>query len=402
MACAGLRFMSACSNAANVTLGADHFHRHPEFGMSGSENLQFEITLNDAPVPAAERAARMENPVFGRVFTDHMVTIRYSDDKGWHDAQVGPRKPFQMDPACAVLHYAQEIFEGLKAYRAPDGGVTLFRADQNARRFRESAERLAMPILPDDLFLRAIEELIRIDEAWVPGGEGSLYLRPFMFASEVFLGVKPASEYIFCVIACPVGAYFKGGAKPVSIWVSDDYSRAGPGGTGAAKCGGNYASSLLAQSEAIAHGCDQVVFLDTAEHRWVEELGGMNVFFVFDDGSLVTPPLGGTILPGITRDSIITLARAQGRKVEERPYSYDEWRADAASGRMVEAFACGTAAVISSIGEVRSSQGNFVIGNGGGGVAADALRSELVAIQRNQAAGPAGWVRPVELARSHA
>ncbi len=365
--------------------------------MSSNENIKFDVTLNEAALPAEERAALMADPMFGRVFTDHMVTIRWTDELGWHDAKVGPRKPFMIDPACAVLHYAQEIFEGLKAYRTQDGGVTLFRADQNARRFQKSAERLAMPVLPEALFLGAIEELIRVDQAWVPDGEGSLYLRPFMFASEAFLGVKPSSEYLFCVIACPVGAYFKGGAKPVSIWIADELSRAGPGGTGAAKCGGNYASSLAAQSEAIAHGCDQVVFLDTAEHRWVEELGGMNVFFVFDDGSLVTPPLGGTILPGITRASIITLARAQGRKVEERPFSYDEWRDGAASGRLVEAFACGTAAVVSSIGEVRSSQGNFLMGNGGNGIVADELRSELVAIQRNQAAGPDGWVRHVAL-----
>jgi len=248
------------------------------------------------------------------------------------------------------------------------------------------------------LFLQAIEELLRVDRDWVPTrADGSLYLRPFMFASEAFLGVRPATEYVFCVIACPVGAYFKGGMKPVTVWVSDDYSRAGPGGTGAAKCGGNYAASLVAQAEATRHECDQVVFLDAAEHRWVEELGGMNVFFVFDDGSMITPPLHGTILPGITRDSLMTLARATGRPVEERRYSIDEWRADAASGRLREAFACGTAAVISAIGEVRSSAGRFQITGGAMGETTQALRAQLVAIQRGAAEAPAGWVRRVQL-----
>jgi len=364
--------------------------------MSDSEQLTFKTLPNPDARTASERAALMADPPFGQVFTDHMATIRWSADSGWHDAQIRAREPFQLDPACAVLHYAQEVFEGLKAYRAPDGGITLFRPQENARRFQESSRRMAMPVLPEALFLEAIEELIRIDSAWVPVREdGSLYLRPFMFASEAFLGVRPANEYTFCVIACPVGAYFKGGMKPVKVWVSDDYSRAGPGGTGAAKCGGNYAASLLAQAEASRHECDQVVFLDAAEHRWIEELGGMNVFFVFDDGSLITPPLHGTILPGITRDSLLTLARAAGQPVEERRYSIDEWRADAASGRLREAFACGTAAVISAIGEVRSTDGRFMINGGEMGATTQALRARLVAIQRGAGAAPDGWVRRV-------
>lgn len=232
-----------------------------------------------------------------------------------------------------MLHYAQEIFEGLKAYRRDDGGVNLFRPDANARRFRNSADRMAMAPVPEAVFIEAVEQLVQIDRAWIPGGEGSLYLRPFMIANEVFLGVKPSSEYIFAVIASPVGSYFKGGPAPVSIWVSENYTRAAVGGTGAVKCGGNYAASLRAQAEAIERGCDQVVFLDAIEHRYVEELGGMNVFFVFDDGSLSTPPLG-TILPGITRDSIIALAREAGKTVREETYSIDQWRADAASGKL--------------------------------------------------------------------
>ncbi|MGE4409644.1 MAG: branched-chain amino acid aminotransferase [Sphingobium sp.] len=359
--------------------------------------MQFKITKNPAALDDAARAEAMANPAFGRVFTDHMVTIRWTADKGWHDAQVRARAPFQLDPASAVLHYAQEIFEGLKAYRTGDGGITMFRPERNAQRFIQSARRMAMPELPEELFVQACEELIRIDKAWVPGGDGSLYLRPFLFANETFLGVKPAADFIFCVIACPVGAYFKGGAKPVSVWLSEDYSRSGPGGTGAAKCGGNYAASLVAQAEAIKQGCDQVVFLDAAEHRWVEELGGMNLFFVFDDGSMLTPPLTGTILPGITRDSVIELARKQGRTVEEKRYSIDEWRADAQSGKLREVFACGTAAVIVAVGEVRSVHGDFAIGGSQTGPVTADLRDTLVAIQRNKAEGPEGWVHKVAL-----
>ena len=222
------------------------------------------------------------------------------------------RSPFQLDPASAVLHYAQEIFEGMKAYRTEEGSITLFRPEENARRFQASAKRMAMPEMPGGAVPGGGEQLVRIDREWVPSSEGSsLYIRPFMFASESFLGVRPAHSYTFCVIASPVGAYFKGGEKPISVWISDAFSRAAQGGTGAAKCGGNYAASLLAQAEAAEHGCDQVVFLDAAEHRWVEELGGMNIFFLMDDGSIVTPPLG-TILPGITRASLIRIARDAG------------------------------------------------------------------------------------------
>jgi branched-chain amino acid aminotransferase len=362
--------------------------------MSAEQSLSFSRHPGAAPVTAEARAELLKNPGFGRVFTDHMVTIRWTEGHGWRDAQVRAREPFTLDPATAVLHYAQEIFEGLKAYRTREG-VALFRPEQNARRFQASAERLAMPTLPEAVFLQAIEELVRIDADWIPGGEGSLYLRPFMFANETFLGVRPSSEYLFVVIASPVGAYFKGGKKAVSVWLSADYTRAATGGTGAAKCGGNYAASLLAQAEAMKHGCDQVVFLDAAERRWVEELGGMNIFFAFDDGSLLTPPLGGTILPGITRDSLIALARREGREVREERYSIDQWREDAASGRLREAFACGTAAVVSPIGEIKAKDGGFAIGNGEGGPITDGLKAKLVGIQRGDAADDEGWVRKI-------
>jgi len=359
------------------------------------ETIAFSRKLTSKPVAADARTELLKDPGFGRVFTDHMVTIRWTKDRGWHDAQVGAREPITLDPAAAVLHYGQEIFEGLKAYTRSDGSIALFRPDQNARRFQASAVRMAMPELPEAVFLQAVEELVKIDQAWIPGGEGSLYLRPFMFATEAFLGVRPSHECLFVLIASSVGSYFKGGAKAVTVWLSDRYTRAAEGGTGAAKCGGNYAASLLAQSEAIEHGCDQVVFLDAAEHRWVEELGGMNVFFVFDDGSMTTPPLSGTILPGITRDAIITLARKEGRTVREERYSIEQWRADAASGKLREAFACGTAAVISAIGKIKSTSGDILIGDGMGGPITAALRAKLVGIQRGEIADTEGWVRKV-------
>jgi branched-chain amino acid aminotransferase len=320
------------------------------------QEWQFSASTHPNPTAAATIAAAIESPGFGTVFSDHMVTVQWTNDAGWHDAVITDRKPFQLDPAAAVLHYAQEIFEGLKAYKLEDGAVALFRPEQNAKRFIKSAERLAMAPVPESLFLQAIEMLIRADKAWVPGGDGSLYIRPFEFASETYLGVRPSHKYTFCVIASPVGAYFKGGKSGITVWVTDSYTRASMGGTGAAKFGGNYANSLLAQAEATRHGCDQVVFLDAAEHRWVEELGGMNVFFVMADGTLVTPPLGGTILPGVTRMSLITLAQEQGLKVEERLYAFDQWREDAASGQVKEVFACGTAAVISATCGIRAAR----------------------------------------------
>lgn len=357
----------------------------------------FPFEANPNPVDPSERAARLVDPGFGRVFTDHMVTIRYSDDKGWYDAKVGPRAPLSLDPATAVLHYAQEIFEGLKAYRLADGGMALFRPEQNARRFQRSAKRLAMPELPEEMFLQACKQLVDVDKNWFPPIDGgSIYLRPFMIASEVFLGVKPSAEYLFMVIASAAGNYFKSGAPAISIWVSEHYTRAAPGGTGAAKCGGNYAASLVAQSEAIKQGCDQVVFLDAAEHRWVEELGGMNLFFLFDDGSIVTPPADGTILEGITRDSVLTLARAQGLNVREERYAIDQWRADAESGRLVETFACGTAAVVTPVGKVQSAKGSFTIGAGGPGQMTQQIRSQLVDIQRGIAADAHGWVQRID------
>lgn len=362
--------------------------------MTHDDSLDFTIEQNSSPVADADRAKLLENPGFGNLFTDHMAVIRYTEGQGWHDAKVTARAPIPMDPASSVLHYAQEIFEGMKAYRLADGTTALFRPEENARRFQASARRMAMPELPEEVFLKSVEALVDIDRDWFPSAEGgSLYLRPFMFASEVFLGVRPAKEYLYMVIASPVGAYFKAGASAITIWVSDDYSRAAPGGTGAAKCGGNYAASLVAQAEAIAKDCDQVVFLDAAEHRWVEELGGMNLFFVMDDGRLITPPLTGTILPGITRESIMTLAREEGLDVSEEAYSIDQWRDDAVSGKLRETFACGTAAVVTAVGTVRSETGEFTIGSGGPGQLTEKLRMRLVDIQRGLTEDKHGWVK---------
>lgn len=359
--------------------------------------LAFQTEPNLHAVDPAARAALIADPGFGRVFTDHMVMIRYSDTLGWHEARVTARAPLSLDPATAVLHYAQEIFEGMKAYRLENGAMALFRPDANAARFAASARRMAMPEIPQDLFIESVRALVDIDRAWFPDVEGgSLYLRPFMFASEVFLGVKPSAEYIYLVIASSVGGYFKGSAPAISLWVSQDYTRAGPGGTGAAKCGGNYATSLVAQAEAIKLGYDQVVYLDVAERRWIEELGGMNMFFVFDDGSIQTPPLTGTILPGITRDSLITLARGQGIVVREEPYAIDQWRDDANSGRLTEAFACGTAAVVTPVGRVGSPQGEFTIGAGGAGQMTQKLKAMLVEIQRGTAADQHNWVHLID------
>jgi branched-chain amino acid aminotransferase len=354
----------------------------------------FVKSRHPAPVPAEARAAAIADPRFGTVFTDHMVVLDYDADRGgWHRASVEPRAPIALDPAASVLHYAQEIFEGMKAYRHPDGSIALFRPGENARRFNHSARRMAMPELPEELFLESLRQLLAVDADWVPHGEGaSLYLRPFMFASEAFLGVRPARQFKFMVIASPAGAYFKSGHGAVKIWVSRDYVRAAPGGTGAAKTGGNYAASLVPQAEGIEKGCDQVVFLDAVERRWIEELGGMNLFFVFADGTVITPPLTGTILPGITRESLITLLRDEGLDVREEPYAIDQWREDAASGRLVETMACGTAAVVTPVGAVLDGDSEFTIGGGGTGQITGKMRDMLTGIQTGRRPDPHGWV----------
>ncbi|POX67123.1 branched chain amino acid aminotransferase [Microbacterium sp. Ru50] len=354
---------------------------------AGLEPLEFTVTRNLAAAPAARRDEILANPGFGTHFTDHMVDICWSVRGGWHRPRVQPYGPITLDPAAAVLHYGQEIFEGIKAYRHADGSVHTFRPDQNGRRLQRSARRLALPELPVEWFIQSLRELIAVDGGWVPSGaDQSLYLRPFMFAKEAFLGVRPANKVAYYLIASPAGAYFTGGVKPVSIWLSEDYARAGKGGTGAAKTGGNYASSLLPQAEAYENECDQVVFLD--QDRNVEELGGMNVVFVYKDGTIVTPQ-SDSILEGITRDSILQLARDRGHKVEGRAVSLDEWRQGVASGDIVEVFACGTAAVVTPIGVLK---GRDFFDEQPVGELALSLREELTDIQYGRREDKHGWL----------
>jgi branched-chain amino acid aminotransferase len=364
--------------------------------MTMPDALELAVELNTTPRDATERAALLTEPGFGRVFTDHMATATWTASDGWRDAKVRPYGPLSLDPATSFLHYGQAIFEGFKAYRQPDGSVATFRPEQNAARFQRSASRLALPELPVDWFVGLADALIRTDRDWVPGGgEASLYLRPLMLGTEVALGVKPSGEALFVILASPAGAYFAGGVKPVTIWLSEEYVRASPGGTGGAKCAGNYAASLVAQQEAIANGCDQVAFVDSVERRWVEELGGMNLFFVRADGSIVTPELTGTILEGVTRDAILTLAGELGHKVEERRVDIAEWRDGVRDGEVAEVFACGTAAVITPVGALRWRGGEAVTGDGGTGPVTARLRAALLDIQQGRTPDTHGWLHPV-------
>lgn len=348
------------------------------------------------PLTAVERERLLANPGFGRVFTEHMLRAGWTAETGWSALELVDYAPLALDPGTAVLHYAQAVFEGLKAFRQQDGGVAAFRPDAHAARFRTSARRLALPELPEKTFLEAIDTLLRADHEWVPSApDQSLYLRPLMFASEVSLSVHPSTEVTFLLIASPSGSYFPRGVKPVTVWVTEDFSRATPGGTGAAKTGGNYAGGLLADAQAAEKGCDQVVWLDSQEHRWVEEMGGMNLFFVYGKGSqarLMTPALTGTLLPGITRDSLLKLGRDMGFAVEEGRISVDEWRAGCEDGTLTEVFACGTAAVITPVGAARSTHGSWLIGDGGAGEVSMHLRKALVDIQRGAAPDPHHWL----------
>jgi len=343
-----------------------------------------------------ERDRILADPGFGRYFTDHMFLSEWTPDRQWHDPRVVPYGPLSLDPATAVLHYAQEIFEGLKVYSHADGSAWLFRPEANGARMQRSSVRLALPELPLEWFLGSIRSLVETDRDWVPfGEEKSLYLRPFMFASEVFLGVRPSQHVTYSLIASPAGPYFSEGVKPVSIWLSERYSRAGAGGTGAAKCGGNYAASLLPQREASEQGCAQVAFLDSVEHRWVEELGGMNLYFVRADGSIVTPELGDSILEGVTRDSIMRLAADLGHEVVERRVGIDEWRDGVAGGEIAEVFACGTAAVVTPVGTLKWNGGEATAGDGEIGKVTATIRQALVDIQYGRSEDPYGWMTRV-------
>lgn len=365
----------------------------------GTTDLEIDLRPTSSQLPADERARRVADPGFGRYFTDHMVTVQWSAGRGWYAAQLRPYSPFDIDPATMALHYGQLIFEGLKAYKQVDGTIALFRPHENARRFQRSAARLALPQLPEPLFIDAIHALVGQDREWVPDShEHSLYLRPFMVATEVGLGVRPAEECLFVLIASPAGSYFPQGVKPVTVWLSEDYTRAAPGGTGEAKCAGNYAGSLVAQAQAAEQGCDQVVWLDVVEHRWVEEMGGMNLFFVYGSGStacLMTPSLTGTLLPGVTRDTLLTLAKDLGHGVEEGRISVEEWQAGNADGSITEVFACGTAAVVTPVGAVRKAGAQWSVGDGRPGPVSMRLRRALLDIQYGAAPDPHGWVHKI-------
>jgi branched-chain amino acid aminotransferase len=353
--------------------------------------IQFEINPSQTRVPAADRARILEAPGFGQVFTDHMITLRWTAERGWHDGKLEPYGPFSLDPATSVFHYGQELFEGLKAYRQGSGSIVMFRPRANAARFNVGCRRMAMPELP--------ELLVAQDKDWIPAGEGnSLYLRPFMIATQRGLGVNhPSSEYLFCVIASPAAAYF-GASATVKVWLSEDYTRAAPGGTGHVKCGGNYAAAFAAQQQAVEKGCDQVVWLDAAEHEWVEEMGGMNLYFVYGSGSdarIVTPTLTGSLLPGITRDSLLRLAPTLGVPATEGRISVSSWRDDCARGELTEVFACGTAAVVTPVGAVEGASGGWTIGDGTPGPVTQRLKAELIGIQYGHKPDPFGWAHKV-------
>lgn len=356
-----------------------------------------DIAVSQRPDPTGEDrlAEILANPGFGTQFTDHMLTVEWTPERGWHDARIEAYGPLTLDPACAVLHYAQEIFEGMKAYRREDGSIWTFRPEANGERLRRSARRLALPELPVEDFVATVDALVQVDQRWVPdsAGEKSLYLRPFMFASETFLGVRPAKHVTYMVIASPAGSYFTKGPTPISLWLTEEYTRAGRGGMGAAKTGGNYASSLVAQQEAMDHGCDQVVFLDGQEGTYVEELGGMNLYFVHADGRVTTPALG-TILEGITRGSIIELLGKMGRTVEERRFAITEWQEGVASGDIVEVFACGTAAVVTPVGSLSWDGGRTPEVTEAGELTMQ-VRQALVDVQYGRAEDTFGWMHRV-------
>lgn len=356
----------------------------------------FRVLRSTTPRTAERRTELLQDPGWGRVFTDHMVTLAYEPGRGWHDGAVRAFEPLEFYPSTSVFHYGQAIFEGLKAYHRPDGSVAVFRPERNARRFAASARRLAMPELPEELFLESLRALVAQDRNWVPQRSGhSLYLRPLEIATDAELMTRPSRTYLYTLFASPVASYFEHGVQPVTVWLNTDYPRAAPGGTGAAKFAGNYAGGMLGHALAVENGCDQVVWLDSREYRYIEEMGGMNIFFVLSDGRLVTPELTGTILPGVTRDSILALGRDLGLTVEERRISIDEWRDGAADGTVVEAFACGTAAVVTPIGQVKSSTGSFAVADGRPGPVTVQLFDRLLGIQQGTVPDPHGWMVPL-------
>ena len=350
-----------------------------------------DLQKTSTPISDEERSAALADPGFGRYYTDHMALANYTEGRGWENPRIVPTANFSLHPAASVLHYGQEIFEGLKAYRHDDDSVWLFRPERNAMRFVGSAMRLQMAPLPEEIFLASIMELVDLERAWVPEntGEQSLYIRPFQIADEPYLGVREAHKYLYAVLTTPAGAYYP---DPVKLWITPNYTRAAKGGTGTAKCGGNYAASLAAAAEAQEHGCGQVLYTDGAEHTWLEECGTMNFMMVTADGELVTPALG-SILDGVTRKSILTLAPDHGLTAVERPVSIHELRDGLANGHITEVFACGTAAVITPVGELRWDGGSAPSTAGAeGGEVTRTIRQTLLDIQYGVAEDTRGWM----------
>ena len=333
---------------------------------------------------------------FGRTFTDHMFTMEYDENKGWHDPKVVPYQPLELDPAAACCHYGQTTFEGLKAYRSNNGAL-LFRPEKNAERFNNTNRRMCIPEMDPEFFVQAIKEAVRVDQDWIPAKEGtSLYIRPFILANEVYLGLKPSSHYKFVIIMSPVAAYYPQGIKPTRIYVETEYVRAVRGGTGSAKTGGNYAGSLKAQSSAADKGYDEVLWLDGVEREYVEEVGAMNVFFKID-GKIVTPELGGSVLPGITRDSVITMLEDWDYDVEVRKISIEDIAQAYKDGRLEEAFGTGTAAIISPIGELNYNGLKMEINDFETGEVASKLYKTLTGIQTGEIEDPYDWTEEIPL-----
>ncbi len=350
--------------------------------------LDIKYNLTDSP---KEKPAKGANLGFGHVFTDHMFVMNYTEGKGWHDPRIEPFHEISLSPAAMVFHYGQEMFEGMKAYKGDDGKVYLFRPDMNAKRANKSNERLCIPQIPEEDFVQAVEELVRVEKDWIPTDEGtSLYIRPFIIATDAFLGVAPSKTYLFIIIVSPSGAYYASGLAPVGIWIEDEYVRAVRGGMGFTKTGGNYAASLIAQVKAHDSGYSQVLWLDGVERKYIEEVGAMNICFKIS-GKVVTPALNGSILPGVTRDSVIQMCRHWGYEVEERKVSVDELVEAAKTGALEEVFGTGTAAVVSPVGKLRYQDDVMTIGDGGIGELTQRLYDTLTGIQWGRLEDPMGW-----------
>ena len=355
--------------------------------------LDIKITKTTAPKTKPADESKLG---FGKIFSDHMFLMDYDKGQGWHDARIVPYAPFALDPACVVFHYAQEIFEGMKAYRTADNKIQLFRPECNAQRMQDSCDRMCIPQIPVDDYVQAVKALVEIDKDWVPHSEGaSLYIRPFIIATEPFLGVDVSETFLFMIILSPSGAYYESGLEPVGIWIEDDYVRAVKGGMGFAKTGGNYAASLAAQVKAHNDGYSQVLWLDGVERKYIEEVGAMNIFFKID-GKILTPMLNGSILPGITRNSVLQLCRDWGMDVEERRISVDELIQAQKDGKLEECFGTGTAAVISPVGKLRYKDEVMTIGGGKIGPVSQKLYDTVTGIQLGKLEDKFGWRVVVE------